>query len=302
LQAYYDCPFLWFAAECLRVRPVLEAFSALDRGLILHDVLEQLFRDRQSRRGMPVHLEAYPLAEILEDAQHALTARLAQEPRHTNRSPFLQAIEQETLRRMLVRFVRREYELAGAQRVHPMYFEEYFGLGRRGPLRLGATVAIQGKIDRIDLADDDLRHAVVIDYKTSVANYYHADLLAGRVLQAPIYALALERVFGLPPLGVEFRGMRQADTRGVYREQMAMHEAGRRQQKADLDDAAWQTFLAQAEAAVVTAVQEMRTGEIALAPVTKRCPDECEYFALCRGDRYLLARQARVGRKETAAE
>ena len=292
LQAYLDCPFLWFGSHCLNIGPVCEEFSALDRGQILHAVLEKVYRNHQPHDGAPVHLEQFSVEEIWPEVAAELRARLEAEPRFANRAAFLRDIEWESLSRLLQNFLKAEIERAGTRRTHPAFFERSFGSAGHAPLRLGAEgVPLRGVIDRIDLADDDFAQAVVVDYKSS-ARMTLTELVAGNVLQAPIYALALERLYHLRPLGVEFMGLKQAEAKGVYQQAAGALYASSKGMRS-LPPPDWAAFLADNEARIVAAAQAITAGHIALAPVTKLCPTSCDYFPLCRGNRFALERMVR---------
>jgi ATP-dependent helicase/DNAse subunit B len=294
LQNYLDCPFLWFAAACLRVEPVMEEFSALDRGTVLHAVLEQLYRARQRRAGEPVNLGDADPEALWVEVEPLLRAQLEQEPRYQNRAGFLRDIEWDSLRRMMRRFLQLEVARARTRRTHPAYFEWRFGYQRGHPLLLGdGVLAIRGAIDRVDLADADPSGAVVVDYKSS-ATMTQKELENGQVLQAPIYALALQRLYHLRTLGVEFMGLKQGASRGIYREGIK-ELYGVTHGISVLADADWEAYLKDNEAHLCDAVARLRQGIIALAPQMKRCPASCTYFALCRGDRFALLRKQRLG-------
>ena len=297
LQGYLDCPHLWFAAHCLRVGSVPEEFGPLDRGQILHGVLEQFYRDRQRYPGQPVHLEDFTLQELWPEVESTLQERLAREPRFANRAQFLREIEWESLQRMMRRFLANEILRAGRRQTHPAFFEQRFGSGHFDQLWLGGhAISLQGVIDRIDVLDDEPTQAVVVDYKSSAAMTLR-ELEAGKVLQAPIYALAAARVFNLAALGVEFMGLKQAEALGIYQQQAGGYYANHKGMKL-LPEEAWQELLQRAETRLLAAAQAIAAGEIAPAPTTTRCPLHCEYLALCRGERYALERMVRESGEE----
>lgn len=291
LQTYLDCPFLWYAGNCLRVSPIDEEFNALDRGVILHTVLERFYRRRQEEPGTPVSLAGVDVETVWPEVADDLHALLMEEPRHRNRRQFLQDLEEETLTRMLKRFLRREIDQATTYRHHPAFFEYRFG-GERAPLSLGAGIALRGTIDRIDLADDDPRRALLIDYKSSVTNLTSAALKQGDNLQAAVYALALEHVLQCDPLGVIFMGLRDGKDKGLFHE--SVKGLGRAPHYTmTLDDDDWTAFRAACADRITTTAHGIRAGRIALEPTTKRCPKECDYCVLCRGDRFQLASRQR---------
>ncbi|HEY3376919.1 MAG TPA: PD-(D/E)XK nuclease family protein [Armatimonadota bacterium] len=292
LQCYCDCPFLWFASYCLGLREVEEEFSALDRGMILHHVLEQLYRRRQDTVGEPVHLEDEMPDALWAEVEVDLRAALAAEPRYQNRATFLRDIEWAALRRMLQRFLRDEIARARTRRVHPAYFERAFGYQGQELTLANGSVRLRGTVDRIDLSDDDLGQAVVVDYKSS-ARMSLRELASGKVLQAPVYLLALQRAFGLVPLGAEFMGLRQSEARGIYCETAGPVHGTSRGMKT-LDRGGWESFLAESEARLCAAAADSRAGRIPRTPTTNRCPESCAYLSLCRGERFALARYVRT--------
>lgn len=286
LQAYLDCPFLWFGSHCLAVNPVSEEYGALDRGTVVHGALERFYRARQRVRGEPVHLEGHTVDALWPALEAELRDLLQQEPRFTNRPAFWQDIEWESLSRMLRRFLAREIARAGERGAHPAWFERHFGSTGYPALELAGGVRVRGALDRIDVVDDAPERAVVVDYKTSVS-FTLKDLETGKVLQAPIYALALARLLRLTPIGVEFMGIRQGEGRGVFRTE-AVHSHGDNRGMKILAPEAWQALLDGCEARIGEAAQRQSRGDIALQPATPRCPGRCEHYLLCRGERARL--------------
>jgi len=292
LQGYLDCPFNWFASACLGVEVVSEEYGMLDRGLVVHAALERLYRRQQRRAGEPVHLERFTLEDLWPEVESDLRQQLESEPRFVNRPAFWKDIEWESLARTMRRFLQSEIERAGERGTHPAFFEHHFGSGQRDPLELcDGALRLRGTIDRIDLADDDPELAIVVDYKSS-ASMTMKDLEAGKVLQAPIYALALARLLEFTPIGVEFMGIKQAEAKGIYRQEAKdRYPAGRGMKLLPPD--AWQSLLDDCESVLGAAATRIAAGDIPLAPTTPRCPLRCDYYALCRGTRAELEKRVR---------
>ncbi len=61
---------------------------------------------------------------------------------------------------------------------------------------------------------------------------------------------------------------------------------------------AWHELLQRSEAKLLTAVENIAAGAVPLSPTTRRCPQSCDYFPLCRGDRFALERMVRVKGEE----
>ena len=87
----------------------------------------------------------------------------------------------------------------------PMAYEQAFGIQDTPPLEIkldGEKVLLRGLIDRIDQdADGNLR---VVDYKTGSSHLSKEDLMHGRRLQLPLYALAAKEAL---KLGEPIEGM-----------------------------------------------------------------------------------------------
>ena len=291
-QSFADCPFLWYARSCLGIDAVPEEFSALDRGSLLHAVLEAFYRKQQTRPGMPVHLEQWSFDELWERMNGILLRKLDAEPRYRNRAQILRDIELHSLQRLLQRFLRMEMARAQQRKLHPLAFEQPFGDSATGALRLAdGEVEVRGVLDRMDVDDAQSRQAVVVDYKSALSMTLKG-LAEGKVLQAPIYALALQRLLGYDALGVEFIDLKRAEVKGLYHESYRGLCSERRGVKS-LSATEWGEWLATSETQLCDLALRMRSGEIALTPTTKRCPDRCEYFPLCRGTRFSLLRAAR---------
>jgi RecB family exonuclease len=79
-----------------------------------------------------------------------------------------------------------------------MAYEQAFGIQDTPPLEIdldGEKVLLRGLIDRIDQnADGSLR---VVDYKTGSTHLTKEDLIHGRRLQLPLYALAAKEALKL---------------------------------------------------------------------------------------------------------
>jgi RecB family exonuclease len=71
----------------------------------------------------------------------------------------------------------------------------------------GRTVALRGRIDRVDRAPDGSR-LVVLDYKTGASSPYSVltkdPVKRGQLLQLPIYALAAQSVHGPAPVEAHY--------------------------------------------------------------------------------------------------
>ena len=183
LEAYLQCPFKFFGQRTLRLRPPPprpeKRLDFLTQGIIVHDVLAAWYAEKQ---------DVTPLFE-------AEFARRLEEKRipwryHTER---LHNAMLEDLRAFTEsdEWPRAEFQSR---------MEEKFSLP------LDGSLTINGKIDRLDTARDG--RAYVIDYKYSNAQTTRGKRDDDNLLQAPLYLMAAEQVFGVRPAGMFYVGLK----------------------------------------------------------------------------------------------
>ncbi|TAK65186.1 MAG: PD-(D/E)XK nuclease family protein [Dehalococcoidia bacterium] len=213
LEMYATCPYRYFLRYTLRVEPAeepetIDRISPLERGSLVHAILERFLRDlgrddppRQERRAD--HLRRLMAAARDEE-------RMREERGVTGR-PMIWEMDRLQVEADLVRWYDMETDDAGGLR--PGGFEVSFGathgnggprdtLSRDEPLELragGRTFAFRGRIDRLDW--DDARTSFrVIDYKTgSSYSKQNSVFDGGRALQLPIYLHAASRALDIEP-------------------------------------------------------------------------------------------------------
>jgi hypothetical protein len=191
LELFLRCPFKYFSRYLLGLEEeedIDETLSALDRGRIVHEILQEGFcewdRDRESPR--PIDPESY-------DEALALFRRIAL----SKIPPGHRAVELHRLfggvgepgpipwllrREMAREAPRRRLLEHGFQ--SPLRFE----VGPRGERPW--YVRVKGRVDRADVDRDGLLH--VFDYKTGRAP--SEDI----ALQVPLYAMALSQELDAP--------------------------------------------------------------------------------------------------------
>jgi RecB family exonuclease len=204
---------------------------------------------------------------------------------------FERVFAERELARSVALLRRREEATRGPLAVALPWLERRLGGTEGVALGTGAgAFALVGQVDRVDLAGS---RAVVVDYKLgkSAPGERVKETVAGKDLQLPLYACALEREAGYEVVGLEWlAGTHRARASLVRADQVALF-APRQEGRAphELDPEAFRALLEQAEREAAGLVARIRAGESALAPSDPgQCP-RCPMFGPCRPDRAHVA-------------
>ncbi|MEK7408152.1 MAG: PD-(D/E)XK nuclease family protein [Acidobacteriota bacterium] len=253
IEQFLQCPFQFFADHTLRLeepppRPE-ERLDALLRGTIVHKVLAEWHRQLQ------------PL-EPLFDRVFAEACARARVP---------QGCAVELARLSMRRDLRRFLEDPLLRPGWPVETEV------RVQAALHQELEIRGQIDRFDTGP--AQQAIVFDYKYSGASRIRERIQAqeeGRVVQAGLYLLALERLRDLTPAGMFYCGLRgEVTLRGWHVPLPGLERVGTSCTPEVLREQLDGTL-----AAALQAARDIRAGRI-----EPRAGDACDYCAfhdLCR--------------------
>lgn len=211
LESWVACPHDYFLRHLLRVGPVelpedVVRISALDRGAVLHDVLDDLVTASLTRGWAPRADEPWP-GTARDQLDGFAQVRFAEaERKGVTGFALLWELDRAALltdlRNWLDHDDDRRREFGG---LVPVAAEWAFGSGDTAPAEVplgdGRTLRLRGKIDRVERGPDGA--LVVTDYKSGKSDRYRALTAAdpcsgGRRLQLPIYALAARAAFGTP--------------------------------------------------------------------------------------------------------
>jgi ATP-dependent helicase/nuclease subunit B len=186
LERYAGCPFRYFTEDVLRVaadEDEADDLSPLERGTLLHDTLERLYRDLAAR-GFPRDTLAADVARAAAGAAAAFAARDGAALRGMLAVRVAEAV------RLVAAYVAWDLEQHAVR--EPVAFE-VAGEAMLGGLRLAARL---DRVDR-DRATGALR---VVDYKSRWREDWRRDLAAaarrGEKLQAPVYLEAARTLDG----------------------------------------------------------------------------------------------------------
>jgi ATP-dependent helicase/DNAse subunit B len=198
LNSYGGCPFGFFAQNVLQLEALpdpQEGFDAMQRGSLLHALLEQLYADLV-KAGLSLTLATQEV--ILERLSEVCQQVFQIAPqRYGFRPSSLWSYEQRELKRLLEALVRWECAENGQQACFwPYRQEETFGLrGSALPALVledvdGSQVRVHGVVDRVDR--DEAGNLRVVDYKSGISTYSKVDIEQGLACQTALYAMAVE--------------------------------------------------------------------------------------------------------------
>lgn len=207
LETWANCPHAYFMQSWLGIEPIerpesILQLSPLDRGTIMHEVLDRFLtiaRERENA-GAPWtpadHDELHAIAlEVFRDAEASgITGR-----------PLLWRRDQRLILAELDAFLAADEQYRAEFGARTLATELGFGVtGAEHPavevaLADGRVLRMRGKADRIDQRADGA--LVVIDYKTGRPDGYRNingddPVPGGRFLQLPIYAYAARAAYG----------------------------------------------------------------------------------------------------------
>ncbi len=207
LQDWAACPHRYFLGRVLGIEERAELrdslqISALDKGSLVHDILDRFFREIGSGPEPGSEWSESERARLMEIAEEELDE--AHERGLTGRD----LLWQRDRRRILAdleTLLDEDAQQRATLQVRQVGSEVSFGsrmLDSQGAPTLtledGSRLELRGKIDRVDRSDDG-RLLVVIDYKTGSEFPRQQDLdrdpvVRGKVLQLPVYAHALREI------------------------------------------------------------------------------------------------------------
>ena len=206
LEDYARCPYSYFLKRLLKLAPLEEPaemleMAPLQRGLLVHRILERFYRRAAAEGLLPVERHPDSCLKLLE--QVAASELAALPPEELPPHPLLREVQRRALLDTLQALL--EWEIKQAAGFMPVEFELAFGFEEREKrvlLRLpsGEELSFQGRIDRVDRSGGRLR---IIDYKTGRKRIKNESLSGGEALQLPVYLLAAAALFGLSPSQLE---------------------------------------------------------------------------------------------------
>ncbi len=267
-ENYANCPFGFLAGygwslEVLQTpRPVLQSNQV---GSTLHAVLVDVYS------ASPDPADTADVLNRLDPIAAEVFARAPQEQKF--RPSILWEIQQAELLATLRLTIQEIAGLDASEAWRPLAFEAKFGFSGRPFLILdvdGEAVCLRGTIDRVDInPQGQLR---IIDYKLGGSHLGKQDLLEGRRVQLPLYALAARDALGLgEPVEGLYWTLKDAEPGSLRLSRFESSETG------SGIEAAFET----ARRHVARVVAEIRAGHFRPETPPGGCPGYCPAATWC---------------------
>lgn len=198
VEQYHQCRFAYFCRYGLRVKPRRPAdLDAAEFGTLAHYVMEQLLPGYTAQGFDKVRRE-----QVAADTDRVVDAYTATYMGGTEGKPHRFLYLLERLKQVCFRLMWQVVRELRQSRFVPTDFELEIGhlsaddAPRIDPMVLtlpdGARIRVQGKVDRVDVYEQDgVSYVRVIDYKTGSKQFRLSDVVEGINLQMLIYILSI---------------------------------------------------------------------------------------------------------------
>lgn len=206
LSTFAACPYQYFARYTLRLEQRKEfKFEPLDLGDFYHSVLDALLKALNKQKKDFATIESGELLKILKEQTELVIKTKSFISNFRSRSPH-NAYIISSAAEILEDCVVAVGQMVRAGDFRPRLSEISFGRAKDALETLGnyelalpdsRTVSLDGKIDRLDIADVDGENiALVFDYKRRDMSFSWSKFHYGLDMQLPIYMLAVRNATG----------------------------------------------------------------------------------------------------------
>ena len=206
LETYKSCPFSFYLKYGLKINEQDNfKIQSLDTGSFMHDIIDTFF-ERIKELGLNIR-------EIEEDEVKKIVNEIIEEklglPENyifTSSAKFKS--QTERLKRLILKAMKYLIRTITQSDFEIFGNEVAFGENKKYPpiqlnLEDGKKVEITGKIDRIDIAEEDgKKYLRIIDYKSSIKDIDFTDVIYGLQLQLLTYLDAVSKAENVEPAGV----------------------------------------------------------------------------------------------------
>jgi ATP-dependent helicase/nuclease subunit B len=193
IESYVDCSFKFALDYVLKVKPVIERVTSVDRrktGILLHNVIEKFYK----KIGFIEKSFLDCAKELTEDKERILLEIFEQEWAGLEKEFLIDlsevVVKEEKLSWMkkIKRWWASEKLLFQNEQLQNM---QIYMMEKGLSFTLNNELEINIKADRVDMDEDGF---VIYDYKSSNKMIKENEIMDGKVLQLPLYLYALEDI------------------------------------------------------------------------------------------------------------
>jgi ATP-dependent helicase/nuclease subunit B len=193
IESYVDCSFKFALDYVLKVKPVIERVTSVDRrktGILLHNVIEKFYK----KIGFIEKSFLDCAKELTEDKERILLEIFEQEWAGLEKELLIDlsevVVKEEKLSWMkkIKRWWASEKLLFQNEQLQNM---QIYMMEKGLSFTLNNELEINIKADRVDIDEDGF---VIYDYKSSNKMIKENEVMDGKVLQLPLYLYALEDI------------------------------------------------------------------------------------------------------------
>ena len=216
LETWATCPYRYFLSSVLGIAALeqpeeVATITPLERGSLVHSILESFIREIQRQEMIPDPDELWSVAHLRLLVAIADREFRDAENRGVTGKQLLWELAQSDIRSDLSTFLEEDSRIRREYGVSPHSVELTFGTPRHRrpdataappvelPARGTSTLSFRGIIDRLDVSASGEK-ALVIDYKTgSPGPFARLDkdpVDRGKHVQLPVYGLAVRQLLG----------------------------------------------------------------------------------------------------------
>ncbi|MEA4853756.1 MAG: PD-(D/E)XK nuclease family protein [Christensenella sp.] len=185
LERYYECPYKHFMQYGIRADvPQEYTINPIDIGNFAHDILDGMQKEIKKKNAGWDKLPEEDFQKLFSVCAQKARSKQEKYTLNQHNQTVLRSVEKEA--EIATRVIRAQTEKGSFS---PAESETWFSH------EFPDGVRIEGKIDRIDIAEmDGVRYFNVVDYKTGARDFDLNRFAAGLTIQLIVYILAAQRL------------------------------------------------------------------------------------------------------------
>ena len=191
LESYQRCPFSYFLQYGLKLSDRTELkLEKLDTGTFMHDIIDSFFEYLNEQN---IGIKTITEEEIETIIENLINTKLSLSQNYIFQSKPQYIVLTKRLKKVIVRAIGYIVQTLKNSDFQILGNEIIFGKGKTyAPITMeledGKTIEMTGKIDRIDVAENEKgKYIRIIDYKSSVKNIDLNQVMAGIQIQLITY-------------------------------------------------------------------------------------------------------------------